>query len=144
MELAPLKNAFRGVLMKWIVSKLDVEAVRYLLNGLLETLKASAAATENRIDDAAIADVEYLINKGELLEALVELLKGKLNPKADGFCTSSADAADEIADLVLKSCQQSNGVCESTAAVTVVIQILQVVFPLILSYLKDTQPEPEE
>ena len=139
MERAILKNLFQTVLTKWIVSKIDVEAVRYLLNGLLETLKASAAATANRIDDAAIADVEYLINKGELLEALVELLKGKLNPKADGFCESSADAADEIADLVLKSCQQSNGVCESTAAVTVVIQILQAVIPLIVSYLTSTE-----
>ena len=151
MDITNLKTAFRTVLLKWIVSKIDAATIRALLGGLVEQMKAKTAGTENPFDDAAVSAIEYILESDEHLQAIVAWLIKKLTkqPEPDGVCESAEgapeeDEADEIAELAMEICKQQDGVCESTAAVTVVIQILQVVLPLILSYLKDTQPEPKE
>ena len=144
MNLDLLKTTFKTALLKWTVSKIDVATIRTLLSGTLELLKAKAETTENRVDDAVIADMEYLINNGELLEALVTWLKSKLTKQPSSVCESCAEMDDEIAELARKICKQPDGVCESSAAVTVIIQILQAVLPLIVSYLTSTQEDPKE
>ena len=133
MNLESLKTTFKTVILKWIVSQIDANTIRTLFEGTLTKLKSKTESTETPIDDALAAGLEYII-ESDHLDAMAEWLRAYLTKDA-GVC--EAAGADEIEALAKEICRQPDGVCESSTIVSVVVQVLQAVLPLILSYLTE-------
>ena len=137
-----LKTTFKKVLVNWVVSKIDAKAIRSVLSGLLAMLQEKAEDTEAPFDDAFVAALEYILVQDEHLEVCVDYVKKRIANRQKGICEGPAD--EGISDVAMAICKQPDGVCESSTIVTVIIQVLQVVLPMIVDYLTSTKEEEAE
>ena len=134
-----LRTMFKKILVKWVVSKIDANAIRNVLSGLLAKLQEKADDTETPFDDAWVAALEYIIAQDGHLEVCVDYVKKLISDRQKGICEGPSE--DGISDVAMAICKQPDGICESSTLVTVIIQVLQVVLPMIVDYLTSTKEE---
>lgn len=115
---------------------LTVDLLRKLLTGLVESAKTKAEGTENPFDDAFVAAVEWLLADDARMEEILWYLRAKIGSAPNGECETAAHYDTEEALAVgLAAANRSDGECESTAAITVLAEVLKVLIPALISVL---------
>lgn len=131
--ISTIKTSITNYLYLSLLKKLDVENLRNILAVGVSSWMNKAEQTETKLDDWAVEALTTFIQDDSKMQIIVDWIKAK----AEGIlCSDTPECENEYQALTQMALAADNEPTASIEVVKVIVQVLEVVLPLVIEWWK--------